>query len=348
MKKTGILQRLTLVIALSVLLFVPSVSAQQSTGLGIAPRKDYTIKPGGSASDTLRVTNLSKTETLRLTVDVVDFTAQGETGTPALQLRDDAPVMSWSIKPFVTLPKEVTLEPGKTVNVPIKIAIPEKQGGGSYYGAVQYVAKTGQGDKNMAVAASGATLVFVNVQGVVREHMTLKEFGAYLPSDDGQNGVFKKFFFGSRPRVLAYILHNDGNMVEQPKGAAVVTSMSGAKVATVGDANPKSSSALIGQSRRFEACIVTTEKEIKTPAGTVKQPVCDEPDFGPGRYKASITILYGNANQNSYQIVASNTFWYLPLWFVMALVALFTVVVFTIWVLARSIAGRVKARKKSK
>src|ERR1041384_1827019 len=81
---------------LALLLAVVSFTAvapvhAQSNGIGITPRKDYTVKPGEKVSDQLFISNLSQTQNLRVSIRVIDFKAQGETGTPALLLQKNAP-----------------------------------------------------------------------------------------------------------------------------------------------------------------------------------------------------------------------------------------------------------------
>lgn len=295
---------------------LPGLVSAQTAGLSITPRKDYTVAPEGSATDSLRIANLSKKDNLELAVKVIDFSPQGETGAPKLELRENAAQTPWSIKPFITIEPRITLKPGETKNIPFTIRIPKDIGGGSYYGAVQYVSRSKNSDSDVAVAASGATLLFVNVAGQVRQGMTLKQLGAFEPGPNTELGSYKLFFFGKQPEVIAYTLRNDGNKVERPQGSIVIKNMFGSVVREIKDANQRDSIALIGQSRRFEACIASELIDVSTISGPVKQTVCVDPGLSPGRYTIDLSAFYGQEQSSATEVRATNTFWYLPFWFI--------------------------------
>lgn len=315
------------------LLVAAPVSAA-SNGLGITPRKDYTITPGSQVNDTLYVSNLSQSQALDVAIRVIDFRAQNETGTPALELQQNAPQTPWSLKPFISsLPSHVTIAAGKSKEVPITISIPKGQGAGSYYSAIEYAAQNSESQKKVNIAASSASLVFVTVPGKTRESLNLLQFGAFTPSADGQTGRFGSFYFGSAPKELAFRLQDGGNVAEQPNGSILIKNMFGKRVRVIEQANPKNELALRGQIRRFEACIKTGQQSIAGAGKTTKQSVCVSPGLWPGHYSALLDVFYGLNGNASQEIKATASFWYLPLWFIIAVLVVIALIILALaWV----------------
>ncbi len=288
----------------------------QSNALAISPRKDYILEPGQSVDDTLTVTNRNNQEALNLELKVVDFQAQDETGTPEL-MRNATERTAWSLKNYIDMPQQVVVNPGETIRVPITISMPNDIGAGSYYSAIEYAAVGERSDDQVNIAASGVSLVFVKVPGLATQQLTFEQFGTFVPDQGGTNGSFKGIFFSERPRVMAYRLTNDGNIAEQPNASIVVKNFSGDTVYTIPDANPKKQLALRGQTRRFDACIKPEDVTQTTEAGDdINAIVCGDTSFSPGRYTAELSVLYGENGNETREITAKATFWYLPWWFI--------------------------------
>src|SRR5690606_26094785 len=155
----------------------------------------------------------------------------------------------------------------------------------------------GQGNFQANIQASGVSLVFVKVPGLTKQKLTFMQFGTFVP--EGTGGSFKGIFFSDKPKVLAYRLRNDGNIAEQPNASIVVKNSSGKVLYTITDANPKDQLALRGQTRRFDACINPENIVQPTDSGTdINAIVCGDTNFGPGRYTAELTVIYGeNGNE---------------------------------------------------
>jgi hypothetical protein len=330
---------LSLLIATITLLAVSSVQAA-SNGLGVSPRKDFTVQPGKSVADTLYISNLSLNQDLQVNIRLVDFGATNETGTPALQLADNAPQTPWSLKPFAKVQSTVRIAVGKSVNVPISITIPANQGAGSYYSAVEYTAQNPETKEKVNISASTASLVFVTVPGDAKESLKLKQFGMYASNSKG-DGAFKSFYLGTTPKEFAYRLENQGNIAEQPSGSLVIKNMFGRTVKEVEDANPKKQLVLIGQTRRIQVCIKSSVLNSKAPAGQeTQQTVCDDPGLMPGRYTAQVALYYGLNGNNSQEILSATSFWYLPWWSIIVLLILILMIVGLVWLIRRAISGK--------
>jgi hypothetical protein len=323
---TGVMSTILLLLTL-----LPLTASAQSNGLGITPREDFTINAGQQQSGTLYLSDLSSTQALTVVVKIVDFKAANKSGAPVLIIAPNAPQTAWSIKPFITIPKTVTVAASSSTSIPFTIVIPANQGAGSYYSAVEYAAQSISGKGNLGVAASSASLIFVTVPGKTTEQMRLVQYGAFVPSADDQTGQFINWFFTSEPKELAYLLDNEGNVAEQPSGSILLKNFHGKVVREITSANPNDSLALIGQTRRFEACIKVGSKQITGPNGMKSsQIVCENPKLGPGRYTAELAVYYGLNGNPTQQILATTTFWYLPYWFLIIVLVVLGAVLYAV------------------
>ena len=309
-----------------ILALLPLMSAglvhAQSDGLGISPRKDYTIRPGSTKSDTLYLSDLSQKEALQVNIRVVDFKAQNESGTPSLLLATNAPQTTWSLKPFIHIPSTVTVAAGQSMDIPYTISIPSNQGAGSYYSAIEYTAQNVSSQSAVTVAASSATLVFVTVPGKANELLSFEKFGTFVPNLITGLGTYKSLFIGAQPLELAYTLQNNGDVAENPQGSIIINNMFGSKVRTIQKANAHNSLALLGQTRLFESCMINGQQSTYNKGVVTTQSICSPPNLFPGYYTARLNVSYGINGSNSQNVVANTSFWYLP-WWSLASVAVF-------------------------
>jgi hypothetical protein len=299
------------------------VTAQSSASLSIVPRKNYTIESGKSINDTLTIRNLDSERSLDLTLRVVDFSFTDDGGTPKLMLDEDAEPTTWSLKSFMDVPKSVSIPPKTSRTLDMSVSIPAKQGAGSYYSAIVYSSGSPDGG-NVGLSASGVTLVFTSVPGEVKEDLKLEKFGAYK-STQGKDGY--KFITSEKPQRMAYTLKNNGNVTASPVGTITLKHMFG-KEEIISDINPSKSLALIGQTRTFTTCIKNKKEDVDISGTRAQANVCAEPKLWPGRYSASLKAYYGQNGSNTQEIDGKGSFWYLPAWFIMIVVALVLAVIY--------------------
>lgn len=308
----------------------PSVDAQGSAALSIAPRKNYTIEPGKTVNDTLLIRNLDSKLELNLSLHVIDFTYTDDGGTPKLMLDEDAPQTLWSLKPHMKLPGTITIEPGASQTIDMSISIPENQGGGSLYSAIVYSSGSSAGG-NVGLSASGVTLVFADIPGPTNENLTLKNLGAY-------NAATQKYtrFTTAEPQRIAYTLENKGNVVASPVGSITLTSMFG-KETKIANVNPNQSLALIGQTRTFEACIKLKKEDVDFNGSRSEAATCAEPQLWPGYYKVTFDGFYGRNGSDTKELLGTAYFWYLPWWFIAIVIAVLLVIAYHVWKIVRYI-----------
>lgn len=325
-------------IAIAIAIATPLQASAASNSLGVNPRRDYVIKPGEKVSDTLYVTNLSKTEDLVINIRAVDFGPKNKTGSPNLLLKQTEPTR-WSLKPYLTVAKDVTIPAGKSADVPFTVSIPANVGAGSYYSAIQYSTGRAGSETNLSLTSSSATLMFVRVPGEAKSSLVLDRFGVFTPDSEKVGGVYGSFFSATAPKYLAVELTNKGNVAEQPSGSIIVKDIFGKEVKTYEKVNPNNNVVLIEQTRRLDVCLNEefTERKDKETNRTIEETICHDSNLKPGRYTADLTMLYGDNGNSSQEVKSSATFWYLPVWF-LALVALgLTAVTFAVLYVLRKL-----------
>jgi hypothetical protein len=303
-----------------------------SASLSIAPKKNYQVEPGDSVKDTLVIRNLDRGSSLQLSLRVIDFTYTNDTGTPKLFTDPNAPQTTWSLRPYLTVPKTVTIAPGSSKTLNMKVAIPSDLGAGSYYSAIIY--STGApGEGLLGLSASGVTLVFVNVPGLVHEKLTVEKFGAY--SD--RNGF--EYFAVNEPQYMAYLLKNDGNVTESPVGSITISNIFGQKM-SIDEINQNGALALRGQTRKFVSCIKEKVDDTVRTGAKDQNKVCVSPGMWPGLYTASIDLFYGQNGNNTQEIQKTVHFWYMPWWFIILVI----VVILVAYVYIRKLVLKIRGR----
>ena len=343
--KSIVVAGLSVLIFAAAILPAQSASAQSSAALSIVPKKNYVIEQGKSVKDTLTIRNLDNEKQLQLSLRIVDFTFRDDGGTPKLMLAEDAPQTTWSLKPFMEIPKTVTVAPGGSKTVDLRVAIPASQGAGSYYSAILYSSGASDGG-NVGLSASGVTLAFVSVPGAVNENLKLEKFGAYIGATPDKKARYVSVT-ADKPQSIAYTLKNEGNVAESPVGTITLKNMFGQEQ-TIDNINPNSSLALIGQSRTFTACIKLASSEVEFEGRATQSSSCAEPSLWPGMYTASIDMFYGQNGNNTKEINSTVIFWYLPWWFVIVSLIILAVAAFGIWRLVNKIKGRKYANQRKK
>ncbi len=336
-----------IVTATSVFSALP-VYAADSSALSIAPKKQYLIEPGKGVDDTLVIRNLDQTSDLQLTLRVIDFSFTDVTGTPKLFTAVDAPQTTWSLRPFLTIPKTVTVGPGKTQTLKMNVSIPAGQGAGSYYSAIMYSTGAPNGG-NVGLSASGVTLVFVNVPGKVSEDLQIKKVGAYnkVGIDSESNFVFMTT---SEPLNVAYTLVNNGNVAESPVGSIKLDNLLFGRTVNVDNVNPTGALALRGQTRLFTPCIKTQAQNVDFNGTSTTAATCVSAGLWPGIYKISADMFYGQNGNATQEITKVGYFLYFPWWFTILSVVVILLVAYFVWRIVLFVRQRfgVASKKKQK
>lgn len=322
-----------------------TASAQSSAALSIVPKKTYQIESGKTVNDKLTIRNIDSDIPLELNLRVIDFTFTDDGGTPKLLLDPDAQQTKWSLKQYLTVPKTVKVEPGKSKTIDMSVKIPSNRGAGSLYSAIVY--STGASDGgNVGLSASGVTLVFANIPGQVNQDLKIEKFGAYNLAN-GSNAAAYTSLTTTQPQNIAYTLKNNGNVTESPTGTITLKGTF-SKEQTIANINPNESLALIDQTRTFVTCIKLKSQNVDFNGTKTESKQCTDPGLWPGYYKATLNLVYGQNGNATKESTSIAGFWYLPWWFVITVLVLFAIVAIGITLLVRKFRGKNHTTKRKK
>lgn len=217
----------------AVVVFSGSLSAQNNgqqeggSGIQISPtRNELTVQQGESKGFKINVKNITP-GVLTARAFVNDFESDNETGAPQI-ITDAKRKSDYSIKPFLKGLSDIELQPGETKEVALTIDMPLTQAPGAYFGAVRFAAipkgseqSTNDSGKQIALTASVASLVLIQVPGDVTEGMTLNSLTLQEADETGK--VLKSgTFWTTPPNQLATRITNTGNSFVQPFGKVVI------------------------------------------------------------------------------------------------------------------------------
>ncbi|HET7827694.1 MAG TPA: hypothetical protein VFK97_02400 [Candidatus Saccharimonadales bacterium] len=266
---------------------------------------NLTVNAGQSASVPVYLTDISTApENLQVVID--DFQAKDETGTPALLLNGQS-LPQHSLKQYTSLPvSTLALSPGQTKSLLVDIKIPANAVAGGYYGAVRFTPATASGQKNVNLAASVGSLILVKVPGNVYENVTITNFGV------GRGTQTRSLFFGNNDLNAIVKFRNNGDVQEQPFGK-IILKRGGQALASyeVNNTDPRGN-VLPDSVRRFS---LNLDK-----VGSF------------GKYTIEGNFGYG---ANGQLISASSTFYVVPFWLAILVIALILLIILGLFAFPR-------------
>ena len=209
-----------MVIGSSILPGSATAATSGGNGMKVSPvTTNLTINPGETQVVTVNVQNITNvTSTLQVAIN--DFTAEGETGNPALILDPGQYAPVHSLKRFVAPIPDITLAAGQSKAIKVEITIPKGTSGGGYYGAVRFAPATINQANNVTLSSSVASLILVRVPGNFKEQLNL----ASIDVRGGANGSPSVFFTSNQNLYAAIRFQNTGDVQEQPFGKVLLKS----------------------------------------------------------------------------------------------------------------------------
>jgi hypothetical protein len=287
------IRKLLLAGILAVSIFVGSgalVGAQGSGGSGIQiipTRTEITISPGEIRDVTLTLKNVTRSPIIAKGF-IHDFEPDNVTGEPQI-IVDPNTKSDFSLKDYIRGLQDYELQPNETKDVVIQFSIPPDAAPGGYFGAIRYAAVPkeqieSEGERTVALTASVASLVLIEIPGDVTESVRVDKVAVEL-------GGQERSFFMQAPDKASIQISNTGNSFVKPFG--IVTVKRGNKevysyqlnnTGQRGNVLPKSS-------RTFKDDI----KNVNT--------------FG--KYVITANVSYTDGGD---VITVNKTFWVIPLW----------------------------------
>lgn len=299
-------------------LSAPTILAQDEgsggSGIQIIPTRTELSVGAGELSDiVITLKNVTRSEIIAKGF-LHDFEPNNVTGEPQLIVDPDIRT-AFSLKDYVRNLQDHELKPGETKDITIQVSIPPDTAPGGYYGAIRYAAVPknqvlSEEDRQVALTASVASLLLVEVPGDITESIRIDKIAAEL------NGREGNFFFSAPDKANIHI-SNTGNSFVKPfgivtvkRGKTEVYSYQLNDVGQRGNVLPKSS-------RVFKNDIKNVSKF--------------------GRYVITANVSYTDGGE---VITVSKTFWVIPLWLIILAVSLLLLIVLLIFYLQMKLRSR--------
>lgn len=224
------------------------------------PSFEYTVEPGGSVSDTLRLEN-STDRPLKIRAQKRNFTAQGEEGDVNLTEESNTfSLASW----LSVAPEEIIIPARSRQTFTFSINVPKDVEPGGHFGSVVFatVPESNLDSTGFLLSQEIGALILVKVNGDVNEKAVIASFAPTSP------------FYEFGPVTLDARVQNLGNVHLRPTGIVELTDMFGNK-----------------QHINLESRNVLPESVRKLSA------ILDNKLLF-GRYTATLNVSYGSQNQN--------------------------------------------------
>lgn len=295
-------------------------------GLQMSPtRTELNLSPGEHKTFDITLKNITAGD-LTAEVSVNDFESDGVSGNPQI-IVDDSQRTPSTIYNFISNLRSVELKPGESKKVTLNVDVPKDASPGAYYGVVRYAAIPKGGilsdrERQLALNASVAHLVLIEVTGEINEQIQIEDLAV---GKSGENGEIKSgSIFFSAPNKSLLTLNNLGNGFSRPFGTVTINRMFGGEVYTSEVNNIQPKGIVLPHSTR----VFTDDMQgIKI----------------PGRYTATAAVAYGNGGE---VITYKISFWYLPVWFLIILAVILAAII--IWLYRRYKGRYVSGAKKKK
>lgn len=276
-------------IFLSAVFVRPVLASTGELSLTITPPLfQLTIGKGETWQSSLKVVNTNPYD-LTVYASVMDFEASGEEGRSRLipMTERGAENYSLTLADWIEVPLEpVVIARESSLEIPFSVNIPANAEPGGHYAAILISTSPLREKFNgptIQVSSRISSLLFLRVKGEVEEKGNIREFRA------------EKSFYQAPPVNFILRFVNDGNVHLRPRGSIAVYDMWGrerGKIPVNQDSN--FGNVLPGSVRKF---FFDWEEETSF--------------FEAGRYKAIITLSFGESAYQSVSAIAY--FWVLPL-----------------------------------
>lgn len=276
----------------------------QSQAITTTPRLEITADPGESVTEILKISNEEK-QSRTFYTNLQNFESQDESGSPRFTNRKE------DLATWVEVSEVITIGPGETIEIPIKVNVPENADPGGHFAAMFLETNPPDVDQGGQVGVSSklGTLLLLRVNGDFIQNANILEFAT----------KDKKRFFTALPVYFYYRFQNVGEDHLRPVGDVLITNMFG-RTTKILPANPVDGSILPKSIRRFETVWASswgdleqgTDPEIPSPAGPgfLDQVKYQWHNFAFGKYKASLSVVFGTKELKSDR--KSYTFYVIP------------------------------------
>ena len=257
------------------------------------PRLEVTGDPGRTITEQMTLIN-EHTQTETYYSSYANFEAEGESGAPAFV---DA---TEDLGTWMNVPASITLAPGASEIVPIKITIPANASAGGHFAAIFWGNQPNKVPAGqVVVGAKTGMLVLLRVSGNVSESGGVVEFDT----------VDHAHFYTALPIGFYYRFQNGGGDRVKPTGDIVLKDTIGITAAHV-PGNPVDGNILPQSTRRIETVWSGNDGVTGVvPKGFFDAALYEYHNFALGYYGAHLNLAYGTKGQTTDSVFH---FWVFP------------------------------------
>ncbi len=278
---------------------IHDVYAQESAGVELKPSTiERGANPGEVFEEMLTVTNISDLEQTYFLLSK-DISGVTDTGAPIFA-DAGAEVTGFELSTWLSYSSEgIVLPPRASVQVPLKVTVPENASPGSHFGGIFITVQPPKlRELGAGVSYQVGAIVSIRIAGDVIESARIREFST------------EKLVY-SEPRVtfLARV-ENPGNVLIRPRGPLEINNMLGKRAGYV-SVNDQKSGVFPGTTRAFD---------IKW-EGT---------GLAFGRYQAIIGLVYGESGRQS-TVSGTVSFWILPIKIILPVLGVLSLAVLVVY-----------------
>lgn len=282
---------------------------QGGSGLQITPtRTEISMLPGETKDFDITVKNVTQGK-VNVKSYFNDFESDGVTGEPQIVIDQNREVPN-SMKSYVKGLEDFTLDKDQSKEVKLTVDLPSDASPGGYFGVVRFQAlpegsSSDEGDTQVSLNASVASLLLVEAQGDITEQIQIDSINSCNLTDDQLKEAATKceksssLFFGTNPTATSIKVANKGNSFSRPFGRVTVKK-GGTEVYSYELNNKEPRGVVLPNSTRIFTDKIENVNKI-------------------GKYTISADI---SAGQGGELINKTVSFWYVPIWALIIAIAL--------------------------
>ncbi|HAG27462.1 TPA: hypothetical protein DCG61_01615 [Patescibacteria group bacterium] len=286
------------------------------------PRLELAGDPGSVINSEFKVTN-DGTQSAIYYSQVENFEAGDESGNPVFVPAREG-LATW-----VKVDPQFSAKPGEQITIPFSIQVPRNAEPGGYFASIFVRTTPPPSSANeVSIGARVGALLFVRVNGEMREGVTILEFSTKE----------SKRLYTSLPVEFYYRFQNTGADRVKPEGSIIIKNLIGITAKNL-NANRQDGSVLPRSIRRFESAWINSgggQEDVnalppsETVDGFFASAKSQFSNFAFGYYTANLDIRYGENNNTA---TGKYRFFVIP-WQLLILVLIGSIV---IWLVLRTI-----------
>ena len=277
----------------------PLAAKAQTAGAQIITKPlDELVNPGDVLLRTITLKNTT-TGSQTFFFSVADIVDVRDDESPIFATPSNNPT-EYELATWISVPTDsVTLAPGESTEVTVKVSVPQSASPGSHFAEIFAGVEPPRLRQNGAgVGYKVGTIVTLRVKGEANETARIRSFAT------------DHLVFGKPSVKFTTRVENPGNVLIKPHGPLEIYNMFGKRVAIM-NVNDSMNGVFPGHTRPFET-------------------VWDEKDFAFGRYQGIVSLVYGDHGHET-TVSATLSFWVLPVNIILPVVGILAFLILAVY-----------------